>query len=245
MADLTYTAEDHRFREQDSYAAGKYELSRRWLRARHLPGRRLLNVGCGGGLFNRLATDDGFAVEACEPDPEAAALANASAPDGVVVHQVGLLDLHVEQPADAIVLHDVLEHIEDDAAAVAHLDDLLADGGMVILSVPALPRLYGLHDELLGHYRRYTKRTLCAVLAPRFEIEEVRWYGMLFIPITWWFSRVRRVPYPAASASTGLLGRAFRAACDAEARLRTPIGTSLICRLRKRSSVPDPGPASR
>ena len=78
MVDVEYTTDDHEFRESDDYARAKYAITLRWLGpARH---RRLLNIGCGGGLFNRLAHDAGFAVEACEPDPVAHRIALATAP---------------------------------------------------------------------------------------------------------------------------------------------------------------------
>src|SRR5262245_8076285 len=69
VVDLAYTADDHAFRESDEYAQAKYDITLRWLGPGQ--GRRLLNIGCGAGLFNELAHRAGFAVEACEPDPEA------------------------------------------------------------------------------------------------------------------------------------------------------------------------------
>jgi hypothetical protein len=163
---------------------------------------------------------------------------------GVVIQQAGLLDVRVDKPVDAIVLHDVLEHIEDDTAAVQRLDDLLAPGGMVVVSVPALPSLFGLHDELLGHHRRYTAATLRSVLARSFDIERLRYYGMVFIPLTWWVSKIRRTPYPAELATTGVVGPVFRAVCRAEAAVPAPIGTSLICRVRKVTKPAEAGPHS-
>jgi SAM-dependent methyltransferase len=57
---------------------------------------------------------------------------------------------------DLILLLDVLEHVEKDAAL---LEDLVAGslrpGGRVIVSVPAWPGLFGAHDVALGHHRRY------------------------------------------------------------------------------------------
>ena len=123
---------------------------------------------------------------------------------------------------------------EDDAAAVHRLRELVAPNGVVILSVPALPSLFGRHDELLGHHRRYVRGTLRAVVEPCFTIDRLRYYGMTLIPVTLWFSRIRRNEYPAQTASAGVVGRAFTAVCHAEARVPTPIGTSLICLARPR-----------
>jgi SAM-dependent methyltransferase len=234
MVDLDYTSADHAFREDDAYAAGKYDVTLRWLGEVRSGGRHLLNVGCGSGLFNRLATEHGYAVEACEPDPVASDIARRTAPPGVTIATCGLLEVEPAAAPDVIVMHDVLEHIEDDAAAVRRLRELLPPDGIVVLSVPALPALFGRHDELLGHYRRYVRRSLRAVLEPCFTIDRLRYYGMSLIPVTLWFSRIRRDEYPAQTASSGAVGRAFRAICNAEARVPTPIGTSLICLARPR-----------
>ncbi len=82
MSDARYTARDHAFRESDHYARAKYDITLRWLAELSIgtsaSPRRLVNIGCGAGLFNRLAHEAGFAVEACEPDADAC----ASAPRG-------------------------------------------------------------------------------------------------------------------------------------------------------------------
>jgi SAM-dependent methyltransferase len=238
--DAGYTRADHLARESDHYAKAKYEITLRWLGAPE--GRRLLNIGCGNGLFNSMAHAAGFRVEACEPDPVALAEARQSAPSGVVVHEGGISDAPFEPGADIIVMHDVLEHIEDDGDAVGRMAALLAPKGRAIVSVPAMPSLFGLHDELLGHHRRYSKSSLRAVLDSQFRVERIRYFGMCFIPITLVFSKWTRRPYPTPSESgPGLTDRLFAIACAIESRLPTPIGTSVICEITPkipRRSVP-------
>jgi SAM-dependent methyltransferase len=56
---------------------------------------------------------------------------------------------------DGIVLLNVLEHIEDDDAALAQIARILKPGGIVIIEVPAGPNLYDIYDRQLLHYRRY------------------------------------------------------------------------------------------
>ena len=237
MVDVAYTTDDHEFRENDDYARAKYDITLRWLGpARE---RRLLNIGCGAGLFNRLAHHAGFAVEACEPDPTAHRIALAAAPDGVVVHLGGLFDAPMTPGADVVVMHDVLEHIDDEASAVAELHRLVCAGGTVVISVPALESLYGLHDERLGHHRRYTRRSLRSALESHFVVRRMRYFGMSLIPVTLWFSRWRRRPYPTGVATgPSLIGRAFALVCRGESFVPTPIGTSLVC-----EASPAPTPA--
>ena len=229
---LTYKAEDHHFRSVDEYAQGKYDITTRWLRRSVRPGQLLLNVGCGGGEYNVTARQLGLRVIACEPESEAFAVARAAAPEGVDVRSCGLLDLE-SPPADYLVMHDVLEHIEDDAAAVARVSTLLVPGGTAIISVPAYQWLFGKHDVELGHYRRYTRRNLRALFTRDFEIEATRYYGATLIPIALWFSRITKQPYPVATAGKGLARQAMRWACQLEARLPMPAGTSVLLRARK------------
>jgi len=227
MVDEEYTADDHEFRENDHYARAKYDITLRWLGAAQ--SRQLLNVGCGAGLFNELAHTAGFKVEACEPDPAAHAVAAAAAPKDVTVHLGGIFDAPITPGADLIVMHDVLEHIEDDAAAVTRMAELLAPDGRVVISVPAIQKLFGLHDEMLGHYRRYDRRSLTRVLEREFNVERTRYFGFAFIPVTAYFSRYRRRPYPTSSAGgTSIVGRAFETVCRAEARVPVPFGTSVL-----------------
>ena len=241
MTTESYTDADHAFRDGDTYAQAKYDITAAWLdELPHPAGRRptLVHIGCGSGVFNRLAVDRGFDVRAYEPDPTACAMALASSPsEHCSVEQLGLADVRLESPADVVVMHDVLEHIDDDAGAVADLHALLDSHGTLILSVPALPVLFGYHDEQLGHYRRYTRASLRAVLEPYFYIGRLRYFGFTFIPVTAWFSKVARRPYPTGTVGErGLLGRAFESACRFEERVTFPIGTSLVCEARTRSA---------
>lgn len=228
-----YAAADHSLRDSDAYAQAKYRLTLRWLAG--LPrGLRLANIGCGGGHFNTMAVEAGFQVTGYEPDPQAYALALRAPRAGeCTVVNAGLEAIDGTGVADVIVMHDVLEHIADEEGAVRHLRRLVAADGRVVLSVPSMPSLFGYHDEMLGHERRYTRRTLRRALEPCFRIERLRAYGFALIPVTAYYSRWRRKPYPVAEGTgDGVVGRAMRAVCAIEGRVPSPIGTSLICAAR-------------
>ena len=233
-----YTAIDHELRESDSYGQSKYHITLRWLRDRKT-GSLVYNVGCGGGLFNGMAVDAGFRVEAFEPDPMAFELARRdNPPRDCAVHQLGVDEIEGEEVADVVVMHDVLEHIEDDASVVERLRRLLVSDGRLVISVPALPSLFGFHDEQLGHHRRYTRRSFRRTLTDRFDIIRLRYFGFTFIPVTAYYSRLRRRPYPTSPTASGATGTAFRALCTAEERIPMPLGTSLMCLARPRTSGP-------
>ncbi len=83
-------------------------------------------------------------------------------------------------PHDAVILINVLEHIEDDVAALHQLRKTLSTGGHLLLFVPALPFLFSKFDRLHGHYRRYTKGVLSRHLQEAgFQIRLIRYMDML------------------------------------------------------------------
>jgi len=237
--DIDYKTRDHLFRARDEYAHGKYDITTSWLRPSVRPDQLLLNIGCGSGDYNTTAHDLGLRVVACEPEAQAFELADRAAPRGEPSCRVlncGLMELAEHTgPADYIVMHDVLEHIEDDAAAVAAVHSLLVPGGVAVISVPAYPWLFGHHDVQLGHFRRYTRSSLLPLFAGDFEIEASRYYGAAMIPIALWFSRISKQDYPVAAAGKGVAHQAMRLVCQLESRIPMPVGTSVLVRVRKRT----------
>ena len=182
-----------------------------WLRGVTRPAH-LANVGCGSGVFNEMAVDAGFVVAGYEPDPAAYALALRRLPArDCTLQPKGLQEIGSDEAADVVVMHDVLEHIEDERSAVESLRSIVKDDGRVIVSVPAMPSLFGLHDEMLGHFRRYTRATLRRALEPCFRITRLRSFGCTFIPLTLYYSRWRRRPYPLERAGDDDLTARLRA----------------------------------
>lgn len=58
------------------------------------------------------------------------------------------------------VLLDVLEHLENPVEVLTHVSHVLEPDGGIIVTVPAYPWLYSNWDRSLGHFRRYTAKTL-------------------------------------------------------------------------------------
>jgi SAM-dependent methyltransferase len=236
----SYKRDDHAFRGVDEYANAKYDITTSWLglgRGGSRGGGTLANVGCGSGEFNLRAAALGLEVVACEPEEGAfrIALAGAAGAGAVRVLRMGLEELAGAQaPVDYLVMHDVLEHIEDERAAVAALRRLLKPGGEAVLSVPAYGWLFGHHDVQLGHHRRYTRGRLLELFRDGFEVLRSRYYGPAFVPVTLVFSRWLRRPYPVKESTSSPWRRAaFRAACQAQRALPLPFGTSVLVHLRR------------
>ena len=139
------------------------------------PGRRVLDFGAGGGQFAVPLTQLGLDVTALEPD---AGLRQRIASRGVAAVS------GPEQLADGqfgyIYTLNVLEHIPDDVAALQQLRAKLAPGGTLLVYVPAFPVLYTGMDAMVGHVRRYTRRSLtAAVQAAGFAIDRCEYVDSL------------------------------------------------------------------
>jgi SAM-dependent methyltransferase len=65
---------------------------------------------------------------------------------------------------DGVVLLNVLEHVEDDAAAIAQVARVLRPGGVAVIEVPAGPQLFDVYDKYLRHFRRYRLADVCSLL---------------------------------------------------------------------------------
>lgn len=77
----------------------------------------------------------------------------------------------------------MLEHVADDAAAVAEFRRVLRPGGSAVVSVPAYPWLWSGHDVAQGHRRRYTKRTLEALLrGGGFRVRRLGHFNAFLLP---------------------------------------------------------------
>jgi SAM-dependent methyltransferase len=124
---------------------------------------RILDYGCGTG-GNTSAYASLGKVVGIEPDAAAVRLARERGGTQYYCRTNGT-QLPFRQGAfDAVVASDVLEHIEDDLAAVSEIARVLGHGGGAIISVPAHQWLFSEHDAALHHFRRYSKAAFRDVL---------------------------------------------------------------------------------
>jgi SAM-dependent methyltransferase len=124
-----------------------------------LPARpRILDAGCGTGrnLVELGAVGD---AQGIDPSPDAIAFCRRRGLDRVT--EAGLEALpFADGSFDLVVATDVIEHIDDDAAALAELRRVAAPDGRLLLTVPAYMWLWSQHDDSHHHKRRYTRRRL-------------------------------------------------------------------------------------
>jgi SAM-dependent methyltransferase len=171
---------------EDAYFAA--EEAHPWFRARRAlftwlargeRGKRVLDYGCGSGIFLAHLKAHGFTeLAGVEPSEN---LRRRFRDPSIPLHRA----LPDGAPFDAVFALDVLEHLDDDAAALRAIHARLAPGGRLYVSVPAHPFLWSRHDDLNLHKRRYRKKELCDRLrAAGFAIRRMTWWNACaFVPI--------------------------------------------------------------
>lgn len=129
------------------------------LLSRMAPTGQLLDVGAGDGFIARTLQRAGRDVVAVDTHYSPDDIATLSAAG---VHAVTAMPS--TRVAAAALLLDVIEHVEDDVALLRGAAAAVIPGGVVVVTVPAWPRLFSAHDRALGHHRRYTPASLDAAL---------------------------------------------------------------------------------
>jgi SAM-dependent methyltransferase len=132
--------------------ARRLALVQQWAR---LEGARILDVGCGVGMYTAQFARLSPHVYGAEFDPAAAtaAAANvaavAAAVPGIVVAPAEALPF-ADASFDVVFSHEVIEHVQDDRQAAAEMARVTAPGGRIVMFAPN--RLYPF--ETHGHYWR-------------------------------------------------------------------------------------------
>ena len=203
---------------------------------------RILDVGCGTG--HNLAMLQQFGtVEACEMDPVARDLAGLRLGRPVLDAKLPELLGVPESQYDLITLFDVLEHVEDDVAALKAIRTRLKPDGTLLVTVPANQWMWSAHDIAHHHHRRYSKGTLARVFADAgFDAQlHSRFNSLLFLPIAAarLVAKLRRRDasddvLPGARLNA-VLKWIFGLEASLVGRLNMPVGISLIAVLRPTS----------
>lgn len=212
---------------------------RDWLFAAAEPylGRRVLEVGAGIGTMTSCLGDRDLVV-ALEYTPEyarelerkfaadpAVRVVQGDATDAALMSRLAALQL------DSAMTFNVLEHIEDDVAALRGIHDALVPGGHLVAFVPAGPAILGTMDRAIGHYRRYTRRELAAK-ANRVGFEVLALYHMNVVGYVLWLLRGRVLRTANITGSRGQIRQFDRLVVPRlralESRWRPPFGQSLV-----------------
>jgi SAM-dependent methyltransferase len=205
---------------------------------------RVADLGCGCGMMLRRL------IDRCGAEYDAVGMEGAPAAvefcrqRGVRV-EVGELPSNVTMEAgafDAVLLLDVLEHLDDDAGAVGAAARLLKRGGVMIVTVPAYQWLWSPRDEHHQHRRRYSKAAFAALFArDGLRIEMLSHYNTWLFPaavagrVATWARRPSdttdlKVPVRPVNA---LLREIFASERGVLGRVPMPFGLSLLAVVRR------------
>lgn len=184
---------DRAYAEQ--YAS--FEEKHWWFRARRVILRRLLEqtvdwrpeinvleIGTGPGLNLYSLYPPDCRLQGMEPDAGNAEIAARRGPVPVSVGTVEEMPVNLRsEQFDVITMFDVLEHIQDDHAALARVAERLRPAGTLVLTVPAFQWLWSGHDLVNQHFRRYTRAELVAKLrAAGYEVNRATYFNALLFP---------------------------------------------------------------
>jgi len=180
MADITG---DQRIQSEVLEGLATAVNHRRWFIELALPylGDDPIEIGSGLGDYALEWSDHLARFTATEADPDRLVLLKERLADrtNVEVRQM-LLPTSESGQYSAAVSYNVLEHIEDHATALRSMATLVRPGGKVILIVPAFMFAMSNVDIATGHVRRYTKKSMRAVMAEAgLEIEKLHYANAL------------------------------------------------------------------
>jgi 2-polyprenyl-3-methyl-5-hydroxy-6-metoxy-1,4-benzoquinol methylase len=229
-----FTLEDQRqMTRAKNYFAWQSRLVAREL------GTRVVEVGCGIGNFTGMLLDRELVI-ALDREEACTQLLRQRYPGRDNLHVLtcdtssgAFRDLARFRP-DSVVCVNVLEHIEDDAAALRDMASILIPGGIVVLLAPAFAALYGPIDRNLGHYRRYRRGSLPA-LAGAAGLGLVKAHYVNAAGFFGWWVNARVLKLQAQSGGQiAVFDRCLVPILSAfEAAVKPPFGQSLLAVLRR------------
>ena len=208
--------------------------------------RNVLEIGCGHGIAREMLEHDlGIAVDGCDLNRTALEMAKPGK-GRLFVYNILDQEPSLLERYDAVLLLDVIEHIDDDASFVRAALRHLRPGGIVAINVPASMMLFSDYDRAAGHLRRYTPNGLRDLLGScGVEVQDIQPWGLLMIPLLLVRKTLLRRAKRANTIRTGFVPpnavsrRLLRSMKSVETGLpfRMPFGTSILAWGRLRTSL--------
>ena len=206
--------------------------------------RRILDVGCGTGTNLGVLQRFG-AVEGVDAERAAVEFCHRRGQRSVRLAPASSLP-YPDRSFDLVTLLDVIEHVEDDQVVLDEAWRVLVPGGRLLVTVPAYMWMWGPHDLIAHHYRRYTGgRLLESLVRADFVPTRSTYFNtLLFPPIAAIRLGRRVIPGPDHEASdfelnqpgllNSLLARVFSAEAPLLRHVSFPFGVSVAGLARRR-----------
>ncbi|PIR88894.1 MAG: hypothetical protein COU07_03285 [Candidatus Harrisonbacteria bacterium CG10_big_fil_rev_8_21_14_0_10_40_38] len=166
----------------------RHYLAKRFIKKTVSNGGSVIDIGSGRGDFSFWLAKKGYRVTSFEFS-ENSVMSFKKELEKLKNNKPELIDsdfLKYEGhfSAHAIVCFEVLEHIDDDYAAVSRMHDWMRENGTVIISVPAHMKMWNKDDEVVGHKRRYERSDLKKLFeSSGFEVVYIVSYGFPWLNI--------------------------------------------------------------
>ncbi|TMK42210.1 MAG: class I SAM-dependent methyltransferase [Actinobacteria bacterium] len=208
------------------------------------PGARILDAGCGSGR-NMVELARFGVVTGVEVSPASIEAARSRNVGEVVAGSLTDRLPFPDAAFDLAVSFDVLEHLDDDRAALGELRRVVRPGGQLVVTVPAYPWLWSSHDVVNHHRRRYTRPTLIASARDAGWVpERTTHFNALLLPAAIAHRSLERLRRPRNGPTSdlestppwlhGVLERPLALEARAIARgRRIPAGLSLLALFRR------------
>ena len=208
-----------------------------WSRIAPAVGDRVLEVGCGSGVFTGYLRNHELVVATDSEEASVALVRGRFAHlDNIRVQHVdwsapGLDGLRGQRFDTVLCLH-ALEHVAHDDDALAAFAAVLEPGGRLVLQVPAMPRLYGAIDQSIGYQRRYERSELVAALRRHgFAIEQASYFNLP--GVLGWFVNSRLLGRRSVPRLQARMANALVPWLRLEQHLSPPWGMALLVVARK------------
>jgi len=145
---------------------------------------RFLEIGCGTGDFIRqIAQNESLEITGSEIYLKGLVYAKKNLP-GVEFIQFDVTQGKIDEQFQIITAFDVIEHVDNDFAALSNINQMLEDNGVLILSVPQHMFLWSRLDEIVKHKRRYSRQELVSKLkANGFDISYATSFLFVLFPL--------------------------------------------------------------
>lgn len=211
---------------------------------------KILDVGCGSATAFSVLSRFGFLFGVDKSD---IAIRFCRKLNYVSLKKGDVVDLPFSKANfDLVAALDLLEHIQDDRKALKEFNRVLKNRGYLIVTVPAMPFLWGENDIAIYHFRRYQKKELKRKIeSAGFEIKKLSYFNFFLFPfyLVWHFKKrfewiimkshraestlVVRIPF--------LVNKFFTLLFSGESlflpKINFPWGSSLICFAQKKECL--------
>lgn len=148
-------------------------------------------IGAGHGNMAIPLADAGIATIPIEPLYSGA---KALSSKGFHAYAQTLDQLHLpDNCLDAVGIFDVLEHLQQPESVLNEIYRVLKPGGLLLTSVPAYQWLFSDFDLQIGHFRRYSRKSLHKLLTVS-NFTEIRFTNLFFVFLAPAFI-IRRIPF--------------------------------------------------